>query len=123
MAAEMPVRVEPIEGAVRVDYPWSAATTAVGALNDAVSTLDTQLATRAEMLPLVDEWEGAYGTEFNQKQWLLEQTGIGLKEGLTTLASSIVTGAEDANTQQRQNNDRAALAYRPGDLPPVGSPG
>jgi uncharacterized protein YukE len=123
MAAEMPTRVEPVDGAVPVDYPWSEATTVVGALNEAVSTLESQLVARAEMLPSVEEWVGAYATEFGMKQWLLEQTGIGLKEGLANLASSIVSGAEDANTQQRQNNYRAEAAYIPGDFPPVGSQG
>jgi hypothetical protein len=55
---------------------------AVAALNAASSTLDSQLGTRAGMV----------GT---------------LKGRLTTLASSTVGGAEDANEEQRQNNDRA----------------
>ena len=109
MAAEMPARVEPIEGAVRVDYPWAAATTAVSALNDVASTLESQLGQRADMLPQLGEWEGAYHVDFSTKRWLLEFDGTGLKENALSLASSIVSGAEDANAQQRQNNERAEV--------------
>lgn len=107
MAAEMPARVEAVEGAVVVDFPWSAATSAVAALNAASSKLGDQFDARSGMLDTLDDWEGTYREEFDSTYGRLWQVGTGLKGTLTSLASSIVTGAEDANQEQRDNNARA----------------
>lgn len=123
MAAEMPARVDAVAGAVQVDYPWTEAGSAVTALNEAATALGSQLERRAGMIPALDDWEGVYRTEFNAKRWSLEFAAAGLKEGLTGLASSIVSGAEDANLLQSQINYRAESTYIPGDFPPVGSQG
>lgn len=107
MAAEMPARVEAVENAVVVDFPWGAATNAVAAVNAASSTLDSQLGTRADMVGTLGEWEGSFRIDFDEAYQRITSTASGLKERLTSLASSIVGGAEDANDEQRQNNDRA----------------
>ena len=107
MAAEMPARVQPVENAVVVNYPWDAATRAVAALNAASSTLDGQLGTRAGMVGTLSDWVGTFRTDFDEAYQRISSTGVGLKDRLATLASQIVSGAEDANEEQRQNNYRA----------------
>jgi uncharacterized protein YukE len=118
MAAEMPARVQPVERAVVVDYPWDAATSAVAALNAAASTLDSQLGTRAGMAGTLSDWVGTFRTDFDEAYQRITSTGVGLKDRLTTLASQIVSGAEDANEEQRQNNTRAEQSV-PAGGPPV----
>jgi uncharacterized protein YukE len=107
MAAEMPARVQPVEGAVDVNYPWDAATRAVAALNAASSTLDGQLGSRAGMVGTLSDWVGTFRTDFDEGYQRISSTGSGLKDRLTTLASQIVSGAEDANEAQRQYNSQA----------------
>lgn len=104
MAAELPVRVQPVTGATVVDFPWSDAATAVAALNDAGSTLGSQLEARVTLLPSIVDWVGAFRDEFDGADGRLTTTAAGLKETLASLASSIVTGAENANQQQRNYN-------------------
>jgi uncharacterized protein YukE len=119
MAAEMPARVEAVENAVVVNYPWDAATRAVAALNAAASTLDSQLGTRAGMVGTLSDWVGTFRTDFDEGYQRISSTGSGLKDRLTTLASQIVSGAEDANEEQRQNNTRAENASVPAGGRPV----
>jgi uncharacterized protein YukE len=107
MAAEMPARVHAVENAVVVNYPWDAATSAVAALNAAASTLDSQLGARPGMVGTLSEWVGTFRTDFDEAYQRISSTGTGLKDRLSTLASQIVSGAEDANEEQRQNNTRA----------------
>lgn len=107
MAAEMPTRVEAVPDAVVVDFPWAAATTAVAALTAASSTLGSQLESRPAMVATLTDWVGSFRDEFDSAYQRISSTGSGLKETLSTLASSIVTGAEDANQEQRDNNTRA----------------
>jgi hypothetical protein len=105
--AELPARVEAVDNAVVVDFPWDAAGSAVTALNDASTTLGSQLGARPDMVATLTEWEGSFRTDFNEANSRITSAGSGLKEWMTTLASSIVSGAEDANEEQRQNNTRA----------------
>jgi uncharacterized protein YukE len=107
MAAEMPARLEPVEGARAVDFPWEAATSAVSALNNAVSTLDSQLGARPGMVDTLSEWRGSFRDEFDDAHGRMMSTASGLKETLTSLAASIVGGAGSANEEQRQINFRA----------------
>lgn len=107
MAAEMPAKVDAVAGATVVDFPWSAATAAVTALNQAASTLGSQLEARATMLPTIVDWVGSFRDEFDGAYSRITGTGSGLRETLQTLASSIVSGAEDANQQQRTYNTAA----------------
>jgi uncharacterized protein YukE len=107
MAAEMPARVEAVAGATVAEFPWASAAAAVAALNTAASTLGTQLDTRSTMLPTIVDWEGAYRREFDGAYARITGTASGLKETLATLASSIVSGAEDANQAQRTYNQAA----------------
>jgi uncharacterized protein YukE len=107
MASEMPARVEAVDGAVVVDFPWEAATTAVAELDAASATLDSQLGTRADMVGTLEDWLGTYRNEFDDAHSRITSTAGGLRETLTALASSIVGGAEDANQQQRTNNWQA----------------
>jgi hypothetical protein len=110
MAAEMPAQVAAVEGAVVVDFPWAAAGTAVAALNAAVATLGPQLETRGGMVPALADWRGAYRDEFDTALGRITTTASGLKETMARLASSIVSGAEAANAEQRTNNTRATEA-------------
>jgi hypothetical protein len=107
MAAEMPVRVQPVAGAVVVDFPWSEASTAVTALNDAVTALGTQLEARATLAPTIVDWAGTYRNEFNGADNRLTTTATGLRETLAAVASWIVGGAESANQAQRDRNTEA----------------
>lgn len=107
MAAELPAKVEPVENAVVVDFPWAEARTAVAALNAASSTLGTQLESRPGMVATLSDWEGAFRTDFDETHQRITSTASGLKERLTTLAQSIVGGAEDANAEQRTKNTEA----------------
>ena len=107
MAAEMPAKVEAVAGATVVDFPWAAAAAAVTALNTASSTLGTQLDSRATMLPTIADWEGTYRAEFDSAYGRITATASGLRETLTTLASSIVSGADDANQAQHRYNQAA----------------
>lgn len=106
MAAQMPARTEPVDGAMVVDFPWDAATAAVNALNDAVSTLDSQLGARPGMVDTLSDWRGQFRDEFDDAHQRITSTASGLKETLASLASSIVSGAESANGEQSQNNFR-----------------
>jgi uncharacterized protein YukE len=107
MAAEIPARVEAVAGATVAEFPWADAAAAVAALNAAASILGTQLDTRSTMLPTIVDWEGAYRREFDGAYARITGTASGLKETLATLASSIVSGAEDANQAQRTYNQAA----------------
>jgi uncharacterized protein YukE len=114
MALELPARVEAVADAIVVDFPWDAATAALSALGAASSRLDSQLGTRPDMIGTLDDWVGTFRNEFDDSHQRLTSTASGIKDALTNLASSIVTGAETANQQQRQNNSRVE---DPGQVP------
>jgi hypothetical protein len=107
MATEMPERVEPIAGAVEVEFPWAEARAAVTALDAAAARLEDQLGQRPGMVdePL-HQWEGAYRDQFNDGHSRLLTYGSYVKGNLRSYASGIATGAENANAEQRQNNGR-----------------
>lgn len=107
MAAEMPARVEAVDGAAVVDFPWEAAGSAVEAYNAASSTLESQLGARPDMVGTLDDWLGTFRDDFDDTYARLTTVAGGLKERFTSLASLIVGGAEDANAEQRQNNQQA----------------
>jgi uncharacterized protein YukE len=107
MAAEMPARVGAVAGAPVADFPWADAAAAVAALNTAARTLGAQLDSRSTMLPTIVDWAGTYRDEFDRAYGRITGTASGLKETLATLASSIVSGAEDANQAQRSLNQAA----------------
>lgn len=125
MAAELPVQVQAVAGATEVDFPWADAATAVTALNDAVSTLGSQLEARATLAPSIVDWVGTYRDEFDQADSRLTTTATGLSETLATRASAIVGGAERANEEQRLRNTnaelQAATTTSPAPRVPVGS--
>jgi hypothetical protein len=105
MAAEMPTRVEPGPRADEVQFPWEAASTAVAALNAAVSMLGSQLGARPAMIQTIVDWEGRYRDQFDRKDTQIrQQDGPPLRDELARLASSIVSEAESANQEQRNNN-------------------
>lgn len=108
MAAEMPVKVEPVDGAEVVDFPWGDARAAVGALNSAATTLGTQLETRASMGPTIADWTGTFRTEFDTALTRITGVASGLKETLTRMGYWIVSGAEAANQEQRTNNGKVS---------------
>ena len=121
MAAEMPAKVEAVARATVADFPWAAAAAAVTALNAASSTLGTQLETRATMLPTLVDWVGTYRDEFDGANGRITGTASGVKETLATLASSIVSGAEDANQAQRTYNQAALEPDPPTPTRPAGN--
>ena len=128
MAAEMPVQVEPVSGAVVVDFPWADALAAVTALDDAAATLGSQLDARATLAPTIADWAGAHRDEFDRADARLTEKASGLRESLAAVASWIVGGAESANQQQRTNNTTAeqgpvsATSGMPASPLPVGVP-
>lgn len=107
MSAELPARVQPDPDAQVADFPWGPAGTAISAINDAVSTLTTQLEQRATLLPTIVDWSGSFRDEFDTAYAQVTGTGSGVKETLQTLASSIVSGAEEANSAQSIYNNEA----------------
>jgi uncharacterized protein YukE len=116
MASELPARVEAVEGARVVEFPWEAAGNAIAAPDAAESTLESQWGARPGMIETLGDWVGAYRDEFDEAHQRITSTASGLKGTLATLASSIVTGAENANQEQRQVNWRVE---NPGALQPV----
>lgn len=104
MAAEMPAKVEPVDGADVVDFPWAAARTAVSALNAAASALDSQLDARVTMAPTIVDWTGTYRIEFDAAYTRIATAAVGLKETVTRMAFWVVSGADAANDQQTVNN-------------------
>jgi hypothetical protein len=116
MAADMPARVEPVDGAESVDFPWDAAGEAVAALERVASTLGEQLATRSEMDPTLSDWTGAYRTEFDRKYGPMTDAATALPEQARRYAAAIVSGAEAANQEQRVKNAMAENTL----LPPLG---
>ena len=96
-----------LEDAVVHDFPWGPATTAVAALNAAGSTLQSQLGARPPMVETLADWKGAYRQDFDVANHRITTTASGLREELARKASAIVSAAEDANDQQRQNNEEA----------------
>jgi uncharacterized protein YukE len=104
MASEMPARIEAVDGAAVVDFPWGAAASAVAELDSASATLDSQLGTRADMVATLGDWVGTYRDEFDDARGRVTSTATGLRATLAALASSIVTGAEEANQAQRTRN-------------------
>jgi hypothetical protein len=116
MAAEMPARVEPVDGAERVDFPWDAAEEAIAALERVSSTLGEQLATRHEMGGTLSNWTGGYRWEFDRKHGPTTATAGALPEQARRHAAAIVSGAEAANQEQRVKNAMAENTL----LPPLG---
>jgi hypothetical protein len=114
MAADMPVQVQAVEGAVVVDFPWAAASSAVAALNAAVAAQGPQLDARGSMQAALVDWRGAYRDEFDAGLQRIMATAHDTKEAMARLAASIVSGAESANEEQRNNNTRAAEPSVPG---------
>jgi hypothetical protein len=108
--AALPQPVVPVDGADAVDFPWGAAAAAVAALEAAKSRLDSQLQLRAEMRPALTEWEGAFRDDYDAGSSRLTAVAAELSRILATRISSIVSGAEDANAQQHNNNLMAESA-------------
>lgn len=112
MATEMPERVEPVDGAEEIDFPWSDARTALPALDAAADEIHDQLGHRPDMRATLDEWEGTYRNEFDDTDDRLMDYGSAAKDSLRVYAGAIVQGAESANAEQRRMNDRYAEEQR-----------
>jgi hypothetical protein len=106
MATELPERVEPVDGAHEVDFPWSDARTAVAALDTAADKLHDQLGQRPDMRGTLHEWEGTYRNEFDDTDDRLMAYGSAAKDNLRVYAGAIARGAESANAEQRRMNER-----------------
>jgi uncharacterized protein YukE len=104
----MPDPVEPAPDADVIEYPWSEASGAVTELDNAAAELDAQLVARAEMYPNLDEWEGGYHDDFVQTYDSLVSRASWIAETLNSVATAIVTGAEDAAADQFTANNQAA---------------
>jgi hypothetical protein len=106
MATEMPERVEPVDGADEVDFPWSDARTAVATLDATADKIHDQLGQRPDMRATLDEWEGTYRSEFDDADDRLMAYGNTAKDNLRVYAGAIARGAESANAEQRRINDQ-----------------
>jgi hypothetical protein len=112
MATEMPERVEPVDGAEEVDFPWSDARTAIAALDAAADKIHDQLGHRPDMRDTLDEWEGTYRNEFDDTDARLMDHGSAAKDNLRVYAGTIVRGAESANAEQRRINEQHSEQQR-----------
>lgn len=108
MPAELPERVAAATGAETVDFPWSQAGVLVAALEDAASTLNTQMWLRPDMVSTIADWQGTFRDEFDEAYGRLVGVAPDLVESSSSRASSVVAQAEDTNAEQRLANDRAS---------------
>jgi uncharacterized protein YukE len=106
---ELPEPVTAVPGATVVDFPWSQASSALAALDQAANALNGQLGERADMQARLADWRGRYRDEFDETYDQLVSRASGIADSLIGLASSIVTGAEDAVSAQLAENGRAEL--------------
>lgn len=100
----MPQRVQAVDGATVVDFPWATAEVAVSALNSAASVLGAQLESRAAIAGSLDGWWGGARDDFDEKYLALTQTASGLVESLAGRAGAIADGATAANDEQIRRN-------------------
>lgn len=107
MAFEMPERVMPVTGATWVDFPWASATIVLAALDDLISTVTSQLELRPGMVGTLGDWTGWYRDDFDDKHESLMTAASGILETASARAGAVITAAEDANTEQRQENREA----------------
>lgn len=105
----LPQRIEPVEGAVAVNFPWTAAADAIESLRSVKSMLTSQLDVREGMRSTLDDWVGTFRDDFDDKYGTLRGVASELSGRLARRAASIVGGAEDANYQQQLNNNQAEL--------------
>jgi hypothetical protein len=113
MATEMPERVEPVDGADEVDFPWDDARTAVAALDAAADKLHDQLGHRPDMRGTLQEWEGTYRNEFDDTDDRLMDYGSAAKDNLRVYAGTIAHGAERANAEQHRLNEQREEQRQP----------
>jgi hypothetical protein len=111
-AAHMPARVQPVDGARVVHFPWEAARAAVAALNDARAALGTQLDNRVDMYNTLGDWRGVFRDDFNSAESRITAVAIGLRDAFGRKAAAIVSAAVDANDRQRDYNDLAGIDPR-----------
>ena len=108
MWSELPTPVEASDGAEAVDFPWTSATSALAAVQDAAGGLSASLEVRTMMHPAITDWAGAYRDEFDLAYRRLVIAAGDLVERAPGRMSSVVAAAEAANDTQRRRNEQAA---------------
>lgn len=106
---ELPAQVAPAAGAEVVEFPWSRASSALAQLDLAATELGNQLTARGGMTPSLVDWEGGYRDDFDETYEAIMDTASGLVETLNSVASAIVSGAEDAVADQTSANNAVEL--------------
>jgi uncharacterized protein YukE len=104
----MPEPVEPAPDAEIVEYPWAEASSAVAELDLTATELDNQIVGRGGMYPTLDEWQGGYHDDFVETYDSLMSRASGIVETLSSVATAIVDGADDAAADQFTANNQAA---------------
>jgi uncharacterized protein YukE len=107
MTAEMPARIEAVPHARVVEFPWASATSVGAAIDEAAAALSASLESRAAMAGAINDWQGAYRQDFDETYLRLAAAATDLVERAPSRAQSVVSAADDANTEQTLENERA----------------
>jgi uncharacterized protein YukE len=107
MTAEMPARTEAVTDARVIEFPWASASSVVTAIAEAAAALSASLASRAEMAGAISDWQGAYRQDFDETYLRLTVAATELVERAPSRAQAVVSAADDANTEQTLENERA----------------
>ena len=107
MSAEMPARLEAVADARVVEFPWGAATAVVSAIGEAATALSASLESRAVMAGTISEWQGAHRRDFDETYVRLVAAASDLIERAPSRTQSVVSAADDANTEQSLENEQA----------------
>lgn len=114
----LPTKVEPVSGARRAPFPWTEAAALVAALDDAATTLQSQLDSRPAMIDTIVDWVGMFRDDFDTTYSEVTGAATDLRTSCATAAGAIATDAEAANSLQRTYNQRAEAGIR-GHGPPI----
>jgi uncharacterized protein YukE len=103
----MPARTEAVPHARVVELPWASATSVVAAIDEAATALSASFESRAAMAGTISDWQGAYRQDFDETYQRLAAVATDLVERAPSRAQSVVSAADDANTEQTLENERA----------------
>ena len=107
MTAEMPARIEAVQHARVVEFPWASATSVGAAIGEAAAALSASLESRAEMAGAISDWQGAYRQDFDETYLRLAAAATDLIERAPSRAESVASAADDANAEQTLENEHA----------------
>lgn len=107
MATVLPARVQPVAGALIVNYPWGSAESVAAALDALIAGFTTHADSLPTLVGLLVDWQGSFRDDFDTTlESLTTDAGL-LLENCQTDAGNVVTAAEYANDDQRDANTRA----------------